>query len=85
MLSEARLWPISAASAPLPPVPVIALATIAEVATTEEATSRPKRLPVSVAAAAIARRTCAWIAAFMAATAVTSDCPHWGQKRTAGP
>ena len=34
---------------------VIAAATITEVATREEATSRPKRLPVRVAAAAIAR------------------------------
>ena len=42
-------------AAPLPPVLVSALATIAEVATSEEATSRPKRFPVSVAAAAIAR------------------------------
>ncbi len=64
VLSEARLRPISAARAPLPPVPVIALATIADVATTEEATSNPKRLPVSVAAAAIARRIGPRIAAF---------------------
>jgi hypothetical protein len=34
---------------------VAALETIAEVATSEEATKRPKRLPVRVAAAAIAR------------------------------
>jgi len=66
-------------------VPVIALATIAEVATTEEAASRPKRLPVSVAAAATARRNLRLDRRLHGATAVTSDCPHWGQKRSAGP
>ena len=84
MLSAARLRPSSAARAPLPPVLVIALATIAEVATSEEATSRPKRLPVRVAAAAIARWTGPTRPSLVASVG-TSACPHWAQKRTAWP
>jgi len=55
VLSEARLRPSSAARGPLSAGLVIALATITEVASSEEATSRPKRRPVIVAAAAMAR------------------------------
>ena len=55
--SAARLWPRIEASGLASGWLVAAAATIAEVATTEEATRRPKRLPVSVAAAAIAARS----------------------------
>ena len=65
---------------------VAAAATIAEVATSEEATSRPKRLPVSDAAAAIAaRKPDDEPAPHAPASLGISGVPHWAQKRTAGP